>query len=139
MREILFRGKRIDNGEWVCGYLFVDGDSYFIQTHETRTDDMGEITILITVTNRISPETVGQFTGLLDKNGNKIFEGDKFIGKYNGKYYQIVFKNGSFCGEHMGSNKPAPLGWEYNEDLDDLSEDDWYSRDIEITGTIHDK
>lgn len=64
MREILFKGKREDNGEWICGMPCATEQSgiYAIQTLE------GEIFDII-------PETVGQFTGLPDINNRKIFEG----------------------------------------------------------------
>lgn len=60
MREIKFRGKRLDNGEWLYGSLVILNGRYFI------FDDV----------NEVDPTTVGEFTGLKDKNGKEIYEGD---------------------------------------------------------------
>lgn len=86
MREILFRGKRLDNGEWTYGYYCPKPYSHFpceatIFPSETIDRDWhGE---------RVDPETVSQFTGLCDKNGVKIFEGD--IVNYNGEPGYVGF------------------------------------------------
>lgn len=71
MREILFRAKRRDNGEWVEGLLWkkkYKSNKLFISCFPDE-DDYEEVYV-------VDPETVGQFTGMTDENGVKIFEGD---------------------------------------------------------------
>ena len=102
MREILFRGKRVDNGEWVEGYYaprissVVDAIS---QTREVQPNirDFNGADWLVVL------ETVGQYTGLTDKNGIKIFEGD-IVEQGNGKLRQVV---------EWGK-------WDYNDEFDNV-------------------
>ena len=69
-RTIKFRGKRLDNGEWVYGDLEYNRAKNIARIH--TYDEDGEYLIQ----HSVDPATVGQFTGLLDKNGKEIYEGD---------------------------------------------------------------
>lgn len=88
MRDILFRGKRSDNNEWVEGfYLFTKEN-----THPVIID-------MECYSHIVVPETVGQYTGLNDRNGRKIFEGDIIKAYHNGEVLNIsyiYFDNGEY-------------------------------------------
>ena len=130
MREILFRGKREDNGEWVEGYYtkklcgeyinnqFMESEKDFIVTYFSG----GGIT-----SHEVIPDTVGQYTGLTDKNGRKIFEGD-IISAYNGRLKgPVIFdKRGLAFGVPNGPNEIYQFSMNFLE-----------SKDIKVIGNIY--
>lgn len=117
MRETLFRGKRIDNGEWVHGQYLKREYSGF--TDNSIWTPKGTIPV--------KPETIGQFTGLTDKNGKKIFEGDFVRTPYGiGTIYwdeQYLHYYILFDSEDTSGSDTIDVGW---------------SKDLEIIGNIHD-
>ena len=130
MREILFRGKRVDNGEWVegCYAEFVHGFDGYTKPGIQVTRCVPSVANRLTPTYEtelveVIPETVGQYTGMTDCGGNKIFEGD-IIKCQGGEYYYGVWE---YRSEIIISNL-TQIGFELGE----------YEH-IEIIGNIHDK
>lgn len=121
-REILFKAKRLDNGEWVEGYYI--GPIGALDVHEIC--DIHDIT---GTRVEVDPSTVCEYTGLTDKNGMKIFEGD------------IVRRETAYYGKHNVYDEPVV--WE-----DDIENDSFgepytsgyciHGGNWEVIGSIHD-
>lgn len=151
MREYLFRGKRIYNGEWVEGFLVKKADpllgvwSCFILVQEFDTSCIdGRQTILKSEMTwyKVDPETVGQDTGLKDKNGKTIFEGDIVL---FGETTLVVYWNGEAFGwcakaeQYPFRRFPSCRDWDYI-DLGWIAAEAPCTGEIttEIIGNIHD-
>lgn len=93
-REILFRGKRIDNGNWEKGMLcqFHRGVAAKIAPNDFGVFISSHVWV-------VDPSTVGQYTGLTDKNGVMIFEGDILSSDLSQPYSIVIYKNGAFMLE----------------------------------------
>ena len=134
MREILFKGKTRKK-EWVQGYLFDDGikdskrmfvGNLVITDYKGTASDNWEVGHYLC---EVIPETVGQYTGLADKNGKKIFEGDicRVTRHCILCYGSITFKKGSFWFDEFNADSVL-----------ELSKLEINNFEIEVIGNIHD-
>lgn len=132
MREILFRGKRVDNEAWTEGYLFKIWDRTYLLWGMT-----GDVPNMV----EVKPETVGQYTGLTDKNGKKIFEGDIVCLVYGDKMLStgdVQFDYGVFGVEWTTFKKNKGMVGGFGQ-LHNLRRfDDGLADRIKVIGNIYD-
>lgn len=130
MREILFRGKRTDNGEWAEGAFLNDRDGAFYICPAVSDISYGDggNRRRIGCWYKVEPSTVGQFTGMTDKNGKRIFEGDIIKRFWLGAeiIYCVQYDGGNtrFIGKAM--NKRGFTTFDNDGEM------------FEINGNIHD-
>lgn len=142
MREILFKAKRIDNGEWVEGYLFDNGfdgeeKKYFvggliIEKYNGTACNKWDITGIDFC--EIDPETLCQFTGLCDKSGNKIWEND--IVNHNGECAPVKF--GMYCSSFDYGNYNFGFYVDFPEKTFYRKELGYWCRKVKVAGNVFD-
>ena len=144
MRTIKFRGKKPTNGVWVYGSLVYSNEiqaAIYFQTGRGLVKSMEWV--------YVNPETVGQFTGFLDKNGNEIYEGDVLrsdeypyscIGdKARDNYYAVVYycEEGACFGTVTAKNPSSDVGGISDGILDDVEREKM--KNFEVVGNIHEE
>lgn len=135
MREIIFRGKRTDTGEWVYGDLIENQGRYYIYHATSDTTLENEDNSIIVLAEEVDPDTVGQYTGMKDRNGKEIYEGDivktPLLDPIFGDVLSDAFDNVAISF-HNGSFVVAYYNGRHKIYLQDLYDE------IEVIGNIHD-
>ena len=117
-REPLFKAKRVDNGAWVEGSLI--GNDVIVG----KIVEFEEDYFCTEFWYKVDPETVGQFTGMTDKKGKKLFEGDVYSMGEKNILYVVIFDKSQFIGKQVGNRSLAGL--------------EYWKSDIEIIGNVYD-
>lgn len=134
MRELKFRGKRVDNGEWVCGDL--------LQPNLIVTDwfnDTGTHVFALEAF-AVIPATIGQFTGLLDRNGKEIYESDIVMTEH-GEPFVIAYRGGGFCAmsprEYCLDLAGSPCT--ISDPLGERQSSDYFQEQSWVIGNVHER